>query len=257
MSALWHQDNAVNRAGFIKLPSASRKITTIELVNVSYGRLTKQEEDTIATIIRENTQLENVLLSSQSYKLAISKFGTSSSEHNIDGKPRHSSTSESIKTSLFLSHEFLIKSISALQNNANLKTLDLSFLPSTKELTEQLTIVLRNSTQLERLLLGDCSLGNESVRAISNSLKNTTMLKHLNLSSNNITEEDQIVSIIKVNSGLEELHLQNNSIVGNKLSVFIATLKKLKVLSIDQNVISSDLVTTFPTDIERTLCIII
>ena len=257
VSALWHQDNAVNRAGFIKLLSASRKITTIELVNVSFGRLTKQEEDAIATIIRENTQLENVMLGSQSYKLAIDDFRASCSARNIDGKPRHESTSESIKTSLFLSHEFLIKSISALQNNPNLKTLDLSFLPSTKKLTEQLAIVLRNSTKMERLLIGDCSLGNESVREISNSLKNTTTLKHLNLSSNDITEEDQIVEIIKANSELEELHLQKNLIVGNKLSVSIATLKNLKVLSIDQNVISRDLVTTFSTesDIERTLFI--
>ena len=257
VSALWHQDNAVNRAGFIKLLSASRRITTVQLVNVSFGRLTKQEEDVVATIIRENTQLENVLLGSQSYKLAIDAFHASCSACNMDGKPRHDSTSESVKTSLFLSHEFLIKSIYALQNNANLKTLDLSFLPSTKKLTAQLAIVLRNSTKLEKLLIGDCSLGNESARVISNSLKNTTTLKYLNLSSNNITEEDQIISIIKANSELEELHLQKNSIVGNKLSVSIATLKNLKVLSIDQNVINHDLVNAFSTesDIERTLFI--
>jgi len=110
-------------------------------------------------------------------------------------------------------------------------------------------------------LLG-CSLGNEGVNVIANSLKNVTTLKNLDLSNNNITEESHIVRILEANAGLENIELEKNclpSTAGDKLSVAIVSLKNLKELSIDQNIISRQitlkLATAFSTATDKKLFI--
>ena len=258
--SLWQQDNALKRAaGFTRLLSAYKIITTIELINVSCRRLTEQEEDAIATIIRENTQLEKVLLGSQSYKSVIDDMNAFYSAYNIDSKTKHDKpdpTLESITASLYLSHKFLFKLISALQYHTELKTLDLSFCPITEELRNKLATVLSISTKLKKLLLGNCSLDNGGVKIIGNSLRNITTLKHLDLSSNNISEEDLILAIIQVNTQLEELYLEKNdlnSTTDNGLNASVANLKNLQVLSVDLKVFSSNLMTAFANTIGRTL----
>jgi len=113
-------------------------------------------------------------------------------------------------------------------------TLDLPGYVITEELSEQLAIVLANCTKLKTLLLGDCSLGNEGVNVIGNSLKNIPTLKNLDLSNNNITEEIHIVGILKTNTGLEELHLMKNclpSTAGDKLSIAIVSLRSRILLA--------------------------
>ena len=134
--------------------------------------------------------------------------------------------------------------MSALRCITDLKTLDLSGNVITEELAEQLTIVLANSTKLEILLLEDCSLGNEGINVIANSLKNVTTLKHLDLSNNNITEEVAIVNIFKNTTNLKELYLHKNclrSSAEDNMSAAIVTLKNLEVLSIDQNIINRNM----------------
>ena len=258
--SLWQQDDALSRAaGFTRLLSAFKIITTIELVNVSCRTFTEQEENAIANIIEENTQLENVLLGSQSYNSVIEDMHAFYSAYNIDSKTKHDqleSTLKNIKASLFLSRRFLLKLISALQYHTKLKTLDLSFCPITKELAKKLAIMLAISTKLEILLLGDCSLGNEGVKIICDSLRSITTLKHLDLSSNNITQEDQIIVILDANKRLEDLYLERNclsSTTVNGLNVSIANLKNLNVLSIDLKLFSRDLIIAFSNNTGRTL----
>ena len=60
----WQQDNAMCKAEVIRLLRTSVNITTIKLLNFSGMKLTEQEEDTIGTIVKENTQLENIWLGS-------------------------------------------------------------------------------------------------------------------------------------------------------------------------------------------------
>ena len=81
------------------------------------------------------------------------------------------------------------------------------------------------------------------------------------MSNNNITESDSIVAILETNASLklERLDLELNhlqGIVGDRLSLAIANLKHLKVLSIDQSVISSSsLIAAFSTAADRKLLI--
>ena len=254
--SLWDQDNALSKAEVIKSLSASRIITTIKLLNVSGKRLTVEEEDAIATIIKENTQLENVLLGRQSHKSVVDDFYTFHRAHNIDYEVTHHkavSTSNTNTTDepIPLSQELILNIVSEIKCYANLKTLDLSSIVITKELA----ILLVNCIKLEKLILAGCFLGNESVDVISNSLKNITALKYLDLSNTNITEHAQI---LEATTGLERLDLEKNHLpttAGDKLSVAIANLKYLKVLNVDQSIICSSMITAFSTAVDRRLLI--
>ena len=256
---VWWQDNAMCKSEVIRLLRASVNIITIKLLNVSGMKLTEQEEDTIATVVRENTQLENIWLGSRACKSVVDDFHTFHSEHNNHTDNESNSKNSKNSKPMFISHEFLFKIVSELQCHANLKTLDLSTCSDgiiTEELAEQLAIVIANSTKLETLLLENCSLGNKGVNVIAISLKNVNTLKHLDLSNNNITESDYIVTILEANTGLEKLHLEKNQLqftAGDRLCLAIASLMKLKVLSIDQGIIS--LMTVFSSGVDMHLLI--
>jgi len=249
----WRQDDSLSRTEVRKFLSTYRKLTTMKFSNISNSQLTDKEEDTIATVISKNTQLENILFGSQSYKSIDDDCDTLISECNIDSeshKPISPSKNDKTNKPISLSLEFLFKIIAALKYKCNLKALDLSGNVITEELSEQLSIVLANCTKLETLSLEDCSLGNEGVNVIGNSLKNITTLKNLDLSNNNITEESHIVRILEVNTGLEKIGLEKNclpSTAGDKLSVTILSLKNLKELSIDQNIINRQNALKFAT----------
>ena len=250
MFSLWDQDNALSRAGVIRWLSSSRSITAIKLFNDSKKRLTKEEEDTIVTVIKENTQLEKVLLGSQSSESVNDDFITYNIEHNRRIVPDHQKPVLTSKTNDLengkircLSLEFLFKIVFALKDHANLKALNLSVCANnavTEGLAEQLAIVLANSTKLETLLLENCYFGNNGLNLIANSLKNIPALKDLDLSNNDITEDSLIVSILEANAGLEKLRLHKNCFhptAGDRLIVAIVKLKNLKELSIDNYII--------------------
>jgi len=119
--------------------------------------LTELDIHTIATVISENMQLENVFLLGNKFlelvadEFCITKYATAH------------------KLQQLFPDILLFKVLSALQNITNLKTLGLSGNVINEELSEQLAIVLAKCTKLETLLLEDCSLGNESVNVIANS----------------------------------------------------------------------------------------
>ena len=272
MLSLWDQDNALNRAGIIRWLSSFRKFTTIKLANFSEKVLTRQEEEFIISIIRENTQLENILLGSQSTDSILDDLCTMHIEEKFKihyeakhRKPFSTLKSEKTDNCMFLPLEFLFKTISALKNHVNLRILNLSVCQTnlaTKELAEQLAILVSNSTKLEELLLGDCFLGNEGTNVIANSLTKINSLKHLDLSKNNITKDSVLVSILEANTRVEKLHLQKNclhSTAGDRLLIAFVNLRNLKELSIDQNIISRNmalkLANAFSSFSERTLFI--
>ena len=138
--------------------------------------------------------------------------------------------------------KLLLKILNAFQSIVNIKTLDLSGNVFTEESAQKLASVLASSTELQlgTLLLENCSLRNEGITVIANSLKNVKTLKCLDLSSNSISEVDHIIQILKDNTGLEHLNIEKNCLccaAGNKVNLAIANLMKLKALGIDQNFI--------------------
>ena len=230
VSLIWGQSN-MSTSGVLRFLNSLKQITTLEFLNIKDTGITELEVDTIVNVISENEQLQNILLSTE-------KLVSISDSTFFNSIPQ---LFPNIKLQIILC---------ALQNITELRTLDLSGNVITEELTEQLAIVLANSTKLETLLLEDCSLSNEGVSVIANSLKSitTVTLKHLNLSNNNITEEVAIVNILNGKVKLEELYLHKNCLqlsAGGNLSDYVVNLECLKVLSIDHNIISSSMIMKF------------
>jgi len=221
----WVKSNIICTSVVVKFLNSFTNITTIKLVNISDIKFTEQEVDTMATIISENMQLENVLLSNKSLEL-------------LAGTTKDTTTH---KTQQSFPDKLLFKVLSALQNITNLKSLDLSGKVITEELSEQLAIVLANCTKLETLLLEDCSLSNEDVNLIANSLKNVTTLRKLSLSWDNIPEvaTNNIVTVMECNSELEDVCLDGNLQPLKQLSCAIKNLN-LVTLQIDYKLISND-----------------
>ena len=248
VSLRWVQSNIIGTSGILRFLSSLKQITTIELHNINGSGVTELEVDTIATVISENVQLENVWLSSYFVKSVLDDFNTFEAVENKISTEKVVSVSKDNtavnKIPQLFPNKSLLKILYALQNITKLRTLNLSGNVITEELAEQLAIVLDNSTKLEVLLLGDCFLNNEGVNVITRSLKNITTLKHLYLCNNNITEELAIVNILKSNEKLNKLYLHKNclqlSAEDNLIDNFV-NLKCLKVLSIDQNIVSRNM----------------
>ena len=131
--------------------------------------------------------------------------------------------------------------ICALRKAINLRTLDLSGNAINEEVAKYLAISLNKTVTLELLSLKDCSLG---VALKSICLQKVSTLKYLDLSNNNLTEDEPIISILESNTMLEKLFIDQNHLkptAGDKLSAAIANMMKLKVLSIDKNIIRKDM----------------
>ena len=239
----WNQSNVLRSMGVVRFLSGFRNITTIKVLNISGIEFTELEVDTIATVIGENVQLENLWLGGQAVNDAL----VSDSNTLFKGNKQLVSPNQLkayLRDQEMFPCKLLLKLFLALKFKPNLKRLDFSGNVITEELAEQLAIVLTNSIKLEAFLLGSCSLGNESVNLIAKFLSNISTLIHLDLSNNEITEDSVIFSIIEANTGLEKLRLHRNclhSTGDHRLSDAIVNLKNLKELSIDQNIFSRNM----------------
>ena len=140
-----------------------------------------------------------------------------------------------------LETQFKTYIICALRKNVDLRTLDLSGISINEEVAQYLAISLSKITTLEVLGLKDCSLG---VDLKSICLQKISTLKYLDLSNNNLTEDEPIITTLESNTMLEKLFIDKNHLkptAGDKLCVAVTNLKKLKVLSIDQRIIRTDI----------------
>ena len=247
----WNQSNVLSPTGVITFLSVISNITTIKVLTTSGIEFTELEADTIATIISNNGQLENLWLGILPVKAVNHALASNKpfkqNEQQISPSTLNRFTNQlkswSPKLEVFPC-KLLLKVFLALKSHINLKRLDLFGNIITEELAEQLAIVVANSTKLETLLLGHCSLGNEGVNVIAKSLKDVPTLKHLDLSNNEITKDSVIVSILEANTGVEKLRLERNclnSTAGDRLGVAIINLKNLKELGIDQYIISRNM----------------
>ena len=261
----WPQSDMLSTSGVIRFVSSLKKITTIKLLNIgSVSKLSELDLGTIVTVLSENAQLKSLWLGSQSVKIirddfvALAKKTNNIKRISEDKKVNRNDWSVNQQKSLTLSpakeifqDKLPIKILYAFQNIANIMRLDLSDNIFTRESAQKLASVLVYSTKLETLLLENCSLRNEGVTVIANSLKNVNTLKRLDLSNINISEVDHIAQILKANTGLQQLNIEKNYLYcapDNKLNLAIASLMELKALSIDQNIIC--LMTTFSTCVD-------
>ena len=100
-----------------------------------------------------------------------------------------------------------------------------------EEVAEDLAAVIRNNRSLELLCIGSNRLGLSAVMILQ-ALQEHSRLNVLNLSDNNLTAHvaEDLATIIKNNSGLEELYLSNNSLK-TSAAVLLKALKENSVLT--------------------------
>ena len=200
---------ANNSLGFpaIMTPKALQEHSRLTVLNLSDNNLTAHVAEESATIIKNNSSLEELYLS-----------------NNI------------LKTSAAV----ILK---ALKEKSNLTKLNLNNNFRTEEVAEDLAAVIRNNRSLELLCIEGNRLGLSAVMILQ-ALQEHSRLKVLNLSDNNLTAHvaEELATIIKNNSGLEELCLSNNSLKTSAAVILKALKEKsvLKILNLNSNLMTEE-----------------
>ena len=196
LKILWLNDNSLLSSVNIILNSLTA-ITTLTFLNLDNNQITEEADEALASVIMHNTGLEELYLNGNSLGV-----GT-------------------------------LKVAKALQHITTLTKLDLGNNKIPQEACDELALAIKSNKHLEILWLNDNSLLS-SANIILNSLTTITTLTFLNLDNNQITQEadEALASVIMHNTGLEELHLNDNSLGVGTLKVakalqHITTLKKL------------------------------
>ena len=196
LKKLWLNDNNLHSSANVILNSLTI-ITTLIVLSLSNNQITQEADEALASVIMHNTGLE---------------------ELHLDGNSLGVGT---------------LKVAKALQHIITLKKLGLGNNKIPQEACDEIALAIKSNKHLEILGLNDNSLLS-SANIILNSLTAITTLTFLNLGNNQITQEadETLGSVIMHNTGLEELHLDSNSLGVGTLKVakvlqHITTLKKL------------------------------
>ena len=193
----WTKDDAFSSSGILQIIKALRNVSTIKIGD---SHFTEQEIDNMATILSHNVKLVNVWLGKKcipqiNMQMTNNYAFSLTSENTIEDK--HIST-------------MLPKLLNTIKSR-NLLTLDLSGNIITEELLLEVQGILAKSTQLEVLLLRNCSLPEVGISPkLLNSIKSRN-LKTLDLSNNYFTKEakDQVAIILNKFDKLQTFQLQH------------------------------------------------
>ena len=206
LKKLWLNDNNLHSSANVILNSLTI-ITTLTVLSLSNNQITQEADEALASVIMHNTGLE---------------------ELHLDGNSLGVGT---------------LKVAKALQHITTLKKLGLGNNKIPQEACDELALAIKSNKHLEILGLNDNSLLS-SANIILNSLTAITTLTFLNLGNNQITQEadEALGSVIMHNTGLEELHLDGNSLgVGTlKVAKALQHITTLRILDLDNNKIPQE-----------------
>ena len=224
----WTKDDAFSSSGILQIIKALRNVSTIKIGD---DHFTEQEIDNMAIILSHNAKLVNVWLGKKCIPQLDMQmtnnyaFSLTSEKPIIDLKQeKHIST-------------MLPKLLNTIKSR-NLLTLDLSGNIITEELLLEVQSILAKSTQLEILLLRNCSLPEVSISPkLLNSIKSRS-LKTLDLSNNYFTKEakDQVASILNKFDKLQTFLLQNygsTTSTDNYISPQLIAIKSKNLRALD------------------------
>ena len=186
-----------NRLGLsaVLILQALQEHSRLKVLNLSDNNLTAHVAKDLATIIKNNSGLEELYLSNNSLKTSAAVI------------------------------------LKALKEKSVLKILHLNSNLMTDEVGEDLAVAIRNNSSLEKLCIGNNMLGLSAVMILQ-ALQKHSRLKVLNLSDNNLTAHvaEDLATIIKNNSGLEELYLHDNSLQ-TSAAVILKVIKENSLLT--------------------------
>ena len=236
---------------------ALTKTSKLECLNLNGSNLTGQVVEHLVSVIKNNSHLEQLYLSSNDFKSSVSTILKALKENsrlsilhlndNVMTEEAAEDLADVIKNNTHLK-QLCIKNnklgvsaaviLQALRRTSSLKVLNLNGSNLTEQLVGDLINVIRNNLNLEELYLSNNDL-HSSVFVILQALKENSELEILNLSSNNVTGlvVKDLISVIKFSSNLQQLALENNNLQLSSIMILQALKEncKLKVLNLDSN----------------------
>ena len=242
----------------LKVPlQAVKENCKIKILNLSSNDITTEIVEDLASIITQNTNLEQLYLANNDLKISSILILQALKENSklkvldLNDNNMTEETAEDLASviknnsnlqQLYLANNNLKTSsillLQALKGNSKLKVLDLNDNNMTGEAAEDLASVIKNSFNLKRLYLANNDLKTSSVLVLQ-ALKEISKLTVLNLNGNNMTVKaaEDLASVIKNNSNLEQLHLANNDLRTSSILILQALKKscRLKVLDLNCN----------------------
>ena len=258
-SKLWKicLDNNILRTGVLKIATALNSISTVTYLNLETTNLINEAADAIASVIKSNTGIEQLYLGNNKLGAGALKIVRALKEvsslkvldltnNNISGiiaDDLAAVIDHNSLQKLWLANNDLRSCAStilqSLSKITTLTELDLSGNGMSKEVANFLASAIASNSSLEDLRLNDNRLTTSGIVTIAKSLNNISTLKYFSVISNLITEEatDFIASVIKSNTGIEQLYLGNNKLGAGALKIVRALkeVSSLKVLDLNNN----------------------
>ena len=243
-------------------PSASvilqaLKNSQLEVLNLSNNNMTGQVAEDLANVIQNNSGLEELYVSNnnlgpsacmilqalkQKSNVKIlylhNTFMTGKIVEELANVIKYNSDLEQLGLENNKLRPSATVILQALKENSQLKVLNLSNNNMTGQVAEDLANVIQNNSGLEELYVSNNNLG-PSACMILQALKQKSNVKILYLHNTFMTGKivEELANVIKCNSNLEQLGLEDNKL-GPSATVILQALKEnsqLKVLNLNNN----------------------
>ena len=252
------------KASLIKILQELKSNSKVKKLLLNNNNMTEQVAEHLANVIKNNSNLEH--LSLRNNKLGTSaimilqalKHITKLKVLHLDGNNMTELVVEDVAHviknnpnlhQLGLANNLLGPSavviFQALKENCKLKNLYVHNNNMTRKVGEDLANAIKNNPSLEEIFLSNNNL-KSSASMILQALKQTSKLKVLEFSGNNITGQvaEDLADVIRKNSNLEQLNLENNKLGPSAVIVLEALMQnsKLKSLNLNSNNMTSKVV---------------
>ena len=250
-------DNRLTTSGIVTIAKSLSNISTLKYLSVQSNLISEEAADSIASVIKINTGIEELYLGNNKLGAGALKIIRALKEVSslkvLDLGNNNTSGIIADDLAAVIDHNSLQKlwlanndlrscASTILQSLSKIRTLaklDLSGNNMSEEVADFLASAIASNSSLEDLRLTDNRLTTSGIVTIAKSLSNISTLKYLSVQSNLISEEaaDSIASVIKINTGIEELYLGNNKLGAGALKIIRALkeVSSLKVLDLENN----------------------
>jgi len=255
-----HLDYNNLQSSAVVVLQALKAISSLKILNLKSNNMSGKVVDDLADVIKNNTCLEELHLDNNNLHTsavvilqalkAISSLKVLSLNSNSMSEKVVDDLADVIKSNgklekFRLSYNGLQSSaiviLQALKAISSLKVLSLNSNNMSEKVVDDLAKVINSNDKLQELRLNYNNLQSSAV-VILQALKAISSLTVLSLNSNNMSGKmvDDLADVIKNNTCLEELHLDNNDLQSSAVVILQAlkAISSLKVLSLNRNNIS-------------------
>ena len=250
-------DNRLTTSGIVTIAKSLSNISTLKYLSVQNNLISEEAADSIASVIKINTGIGELYIGNNKLGAGALKIIRALKEVSslkvLDLNNNNTSGIIADDLAAVIDHNSLQKLwlanndlrscastiLQSLSKITTLTHLNLSGNDMSEDVAYFLASAIASNSSLEDLILTDNRLTTSGIVTIAKSLSNISTLKYLIVHSNLISEEaaDSIASVIKINTGIEELYLGNNKLGAGALKIIRALkeVSSLKVLDLGNN----------------------